>query len=74
MFMEDLPHRLRLNLAMVIHQKMHSSVKFFQKKEKSFIAWMSTIMKPIVYDEGKYIYEDGDEITESKLYLKLNFI
>ena len=45
---------------------MHSSVKFFKKKEKSFIAWMSIIMKPIVYDEGKYIYEDGDEITESK--------
>jgi Ion transport protein len=55
-FMEELPHRLRLELAMVIHDKLYNKVKFFEKKDKSFIAWISNILRPIVFDEGRYIY------------------
>jgi hypothetical protein len=70
-FMEELPHRLRLELAMVIHDKLYNKVKFFEKKDKSFIAWISNILRPIVFDEGRYIYQEGEEITESKY---LNFL
>ena len=29
-FMDELPHKLKLELAMVIHKKMYSTVKFFE--------------------------------------------
>ena len=45
--MEELPHKLRLELAMVIHKKMYSTVAFFQEKDKSFIAWVERMIKPM---------------------------
>lgn len=46
-FMEELPHKLKLELAMAIHKKMYASVIFFDKKEKSFIAWIGTVIHPM---------------------------
>jgi len=40
--MDDLPYKLKLELAMVIHKKMYSNVNYFQGKDRSFIAWIST--------------------------------
>jgi hypothetical protein len=66
-FLDDLPHKLRVELSMLIHSKMYSSVNFFQKKDRSFLAWISTLLRPTSVEEGKYIYKEGEEITESKL-------
>lgn len=49
-FMEDLPHKMRLELAMVFHNKLYSTVEFFKQKDKSFIGWISTLLKPINID------------------------
>ena len=51
---------------------MHAHVLFFKSKDKSFICWISNILKPIVYDEGKYVFQEGEEITESKILLLIN--
>ena len=32
-FMDELPHKLKLELAMLIHRKMYISVKFFEEKD-----------------------------------------
>ena len=45
--MEELPAKLRLELAMAIHKKMYSGIKFFNDKDKNFIAWISTFLRPI---------------------------
>lgn len=54
--MEQLPHKLKLELAMVIHMKNYSSVSFFKDKDKTFIAWISTILTPINVEDEKYIF------------------
>lgn len=64
--MEELPHKLRLELAMVIHTKLYSGVLYFHHKDKSFIAWISTLLRPINIEDEKYIYKEGEEITEGK--------
>lgn len=66
-FMEELPHKLKLELAMVIHMQLYSGVKFFMHRERSFIAWISTLLRPLNVEEEKYIYKEGEEVTESKL-------
>jgi hypothetical protein len=35
-FMEELPAKLRLELAMAIHKKMYSGIKFFQRQRQKF--------------------------------------
>lgn len=62
--MEELPRKLKLELSMVIHQNMYSSVAFFQKKDQSFIAWVARLIKPMNFDESDYIYKEGEEIFE----------
>ena len=64
--MEELPRKLKLELAMVIHQSMYSDVTFFKNKDRSFIAW---IAKPLNFEGEDYIYKEGEEILESKDYL-----
>jgi hypothetical protein len=44
---------------------MYSKVIFFKDKEKTFIAWIGTLLKPLHFDEADYIYNEGEEITES---------
>ena len=49
-FIEELPNQLRIELAMVIHQKMYSNVQFFKGKDKSLIAWIGSVIKPLTFD------------------------
>jgi CRP-like cAMP-binding protein len=56
--MEDLPTKFRIELAMAIHKKMYSNLKFFLDKDKSFIAWVGTLLKPMNVQAGDFIYKD----------------
>lgn len=44
-FMEELPHKLKIELGTAIHTKMYSAVAFFQGKEHSFLGWISTVVR-----------------------------
>ena len=65
-FMNELPHKHRIELATIIHTKMYSGIHFFKGRDKSFIAWVSTNLKALNIEEEKYIYSEGDEVIESK--------
>lgn len=45
--MDELPYKLRVELAMEIHKKIYETVNFFKDKEKSFIAWIGKLLRPI---------------------------
>jgi hypothetical protein len=63
-FMEELPHKVKLELAMHIHKKMYSTLSFFQNKDSSFIAWIGTVIRPMNIQESEYICKEGEDITE----------
>ncbi len=71
-FLNELPHKIKLELAMKIHQTMYESVKFFKDRPRSFIAWIGTVLKPMNVSEHEYIYQEVEEITESKSHLISN--
>lgn len=62
--MDELPHKLKLELAMAIYRKMFLNVKFFDRKEKSFIIWVGTAIKPFNMQEQEYIFKEGEKIIE----------
>ena len=64
--MQELPHKMKLELAMQIHKRMYETIFFFKNKEKSFIAWIGTVLRPTNVQEQEYIYKEGEEISESK--------
>jgi Ion channel len=69
-FMDELPHKLKQELAIAIHTKMYASVKFFKSKQKSFVVWVGTVIRPVNYQEGEYICKEGERIGE--MYFMVN--
>jgi hypothetical protein len=65
-FLDELPHKIKIELAMKIHAQMYSNIKFFKEKDKTFIAWVGTLLRPLNVQEADYIYQEIEEITESK--------
>ena len=64
--MNELPHKLKLELATVVYTKMYSSVQFFvdMKKYSSFIAWVGTVIRQTNFQELEYIFKEGEKILE----------
>lgn len=68
MFLDELPYKIKIELATEIHKHMFESVSFFQGKEKTFIAWIGTVLRPMNISEQEYFYKEGEDIMESKDY------
>jgi hypothetical protein len=66
--MEELPHKLKVELAFAVNKKMYKQVKFFALKERSFIAWVTKILKPSKIDDQEYAFKEGEDVVESKDY------
>jgi len=56
LFLSELPHKIKMELAMKIHEQMYLTIKFFKDKEQSFIAWIGTLLRPLNVQEADYIY------------------
>lgn len=64
--MEELPYKLKIELAMEIHKSLYETVSFFKGKDKTFIAWVGNTLRPINSADNEIIYKEDDDITESK--------
>ena len=47
---------------------MYSSVDFFMGKDKSFIAWIVTLIRPLNSESEDYIFKEGEEVFESIIF------
>ena len=63
-FVEELPYKLRIELAYRIHQKIWSCVNFFKEKPKDFIAFVGHRLRPIRIKRGHYLYKKDDPVLE----------
>lgn len=71
-FMEELPYKLKVELAMEIHKNIYHNITFFKFKDKSFIAWVGPLLRPYFVSETEYLYKEGEDIKESKsLFIKI---
>lgn len=65
-FMEELPHKMRVELSQIMINKMYSHVGFFKGQDSSFIGWVAHLIKSINVEDGEYVYKEGEEIVEGK--------
>ena len=46
--MNELPYKLKIELAVVINKQMISEITFFKDKtDKTFLAWIGEVLKPL---------------------------
>lgn len=46
-FINELPHKLRIELAFRIHKKVLSGIEFFVDRPKDFIAFVGNLLHPM---------------------------
>lgn len=51
-FIEDLPHKLSVQMSLYIHEARYKRIKFFKKQPNSFISWLCPLLKPYPYSEN----------------------
>jgi hypothetical protein len=64
-FVNELPQRLKLELAVLMHQNIIKKIPFFQERPPHFIAAITPFLKPTKMFKGQYIYKKNDPIDES---------
>jgi len=62
-FVEDLPHKLKVEVSLFLHEKTYNSIEFLSDRSKSFIAWVCPLLKPFLNPGDQYIFFEGDEIN-----------
>mmetsp|Transcript_36132 Transcript_36132/g.55484 ORF Transcript_36132/g.55484 Transcript_36132/m.55484 type:complete len:216 (+) Transcript_36132:708-1355(+) len=62
-FVDDLPHKLKIEVSLFLHEDTYTKIEFLNKRSKSFIAWACPLLKPFLNPENQYIYFEGDDIT-----------
>ena len=67
--MEELTYKLKVKLAIEIHKNIYMTISFFQNKEKNFIVWIVTLLRPSFVQEQEFLYAEGEQITENKKLL-----
>ena len=60
-FVEALPHKLKIEVSLFIHEKTYKNVAFLKLQSPSFIAWICPYLKPFLCPANDYIYQEGDE-------------
>ena len=61
-FIDDLPHKMKVEISLFIHEKRYKKIKFFKNKTISFITWLCPLLRPQTFEEYQYIYSEGEEI------------
>jgi CRP-like cAMP-binding protein len=69
-FIEELPPKLRLEVSAIMHKKMYATINFFNGKDRSFHAWVGSVVRPVNVQEQDYIYKEGERIIEMYFLVK----
>ena len=69
-FVSGLPHKLKLEVSLFIHEQTYKRIDCFKGRPMAFIAWICPLLKPMPYPENQYIYFEGDNITEIFFMIK----
>ncbi len=59
-FMQELPYKLRTEVALRIHQEIYVKINIFKSQSQSFIIWVGPLLKPYWLSADDFIYSDGD--------------
>lgn len=61
-FIDELPHKLKLEMQKQIYSQKYRTIKFFEDKSCSFIAWVCPLLGVKILHEDQFLFFDGDEV------------
>lgn len=62
-FIQELPYRLRMEVALYIYEEKFNDMKFLKQiQQPSFLSWLCPLLKPVFLTSDQYISMEGDDI------------
>ena len=61
--MDHLPHKLRNEVSLFIHENTYKTITFLKMRSSLFISWICPLLKPFLILEDQHIYFEYEEIT-----------
>jgi len=62
-FVSELPHKLKLEVSLYIHEATYKKIDAFRSRSSAFIAWICPLLKPNEYPKDQYVFFEGDDVT-----------
>lgn len=62
-FVEFLPHKMKMELSLHIHEKTYKKIELLQDRPSAFITWICPLLKPREYPRNEYVYLENDDVT-----------
>ena len=47
-FVDELPHKLKLEVSLFLHEKTYKKINFMKERSGSFITWICPLLKPMI--------------------------
>lgn len=69
-FLDDLPHKLKIDLSLFIYEERYKHIKFFDDKSTSFLQWVCRLLRQQIYEESVNIYHEEEDITQVHFLMK----
>ena len=66
----ELPHKLKLEVSLFIHEYSYKRINCFQGRSSAFISYVCPLLKPRPYPENQYIFFEGDDVTSIYFLIK----
>lgn len=51
-----------MELSVYLYKDLYKSLEFLQDKSSSFLAWICPLFKPIIIQQDRYVYFEGDPV------------
>ena len=61
--MDDLPHNLKIELSLYIHEQTYKNIYFIKEKSMAFISWICPLLKAYPVEQDAFVYFEGDEVV-----------
>lgn len=45
-FLKDLPHKLKIEVSLFIHEERYKNIGFLKNKTNNFISWICPLLRP----------------------------
>ena len=69
-FLNTLPHKLKMDVTHIIHEKRYQNIRFLKDKSNSFLQWLCPLFTPVFFGAKQYIYSEGEDVLHINILLK----
>ena len=64
-FVSSLPHQLKVEVSLFIHESTYEKITYLQEKTNPFIAWICPLFKPLLSMSDQYVFFEGDDVKHT---------